>query len=213
MGGYGSGRPSCKQKTDGCRSLDVNRLNREGCLRPGWQGNWQWSRDGVKVASIGYRATEAGLVLDYRIKLSGDDWEPISQTVPLSHVDCHYGNQRPYFCCPGVVNGRHCQRRVGKLFLGRKYFLCRHCYNLTYTSQSEPKCDRALRRANKIRMALGGEPGMAHWIATKPKGMWQRTYQRKRWEIDHYENQANQLFINKFQHLLTKEDRKFFFDA
>jgi hypothetical protein len=213
MGGYGSGRPSHKQKAEGCRTLNVNRLNRENCLRPGLQGQWEWSSDGKKVASVIFKITEVGVVLDYSIKLYGDDWETISQTVPLTHVNCNFGNQRPYFQCPGVVNGRHCGRRVGKLFLGGNYFLCRHCYNLAYTSQSEPRYDRALRRANKLRMALGGEPGTAHWVAPKPKGMWQRTYQRKQWEIDHYEHQANTLFIAKFAHLLSREDRELYFDT
>ncbi len=43
MGGYGSGRPGHKQKAEDCRSLDVNRLHREGCLEPGRMGNWVWS--------------------------------------------------------------------------------------------------------------------------------------------------------------------------
>lgn len=213
MGGYGSGRPGYKRKAEGCRTLNVNRLNRENCLRPGLQGAWEWSSDGKKVASVNFKITEVGVVLDYRIKLYDDDWETISQTVPLTHVDCNFGNQRPYFQCPGVVNGRHCGRRVGKLFLGGKYFLCRHCYKLAYTSQSEPTYDRALRRANKLRTGLGGEPGTANWIAQKPKGMWQRTYQRKRWEINHYEHRANTLFIAKFAHLLSRKDRELIFEA
>jgi hypothetical protein len=40
-----------------------------------------------------------------------------------------------------------------------------------------------LRRANKLRVALGGEAGTANWIAPKPKGMWHRTYERKKFEI------------------------------
>jgi hypothetical protein len=28
-----------------CRSIDVNRLHKTGCLRPGWAGGWQWTRD------------------------------------------------------------------------------------------------------------------------------------------------------------------------
>ena len=67
MGGYGSGRPASKRKADDCRTLDVNRLNREGCLRAGWQGHWQWSHDGKQVASIGCKATETSFVLAYRI--------------------------------------------------------------------------------------------------------------------------------------------------
>ena len=39
MGGMGSGRYGGRPVVDGCRSLDVNRLHREGCLRPGWFGD------------------------------------------------------------------------------------------------------------------------------------------------------------------------------
>ncbi len=82
MGGYGSGRPASKRKAEGCRTLNVNRLNREGCLRPAWPGTWQWSRYGKQVASIGCKATETSFVLNYRIQLNGDDWEPITQPIP-----------------------------------------------------------------------------------------------------------------------------------
>ena len=61
-------------------------------------------------------------------------------------------------------------------------------------------------------MALGGEPGSAHWIAPKPKGMWQRTYQRKRWEIQWCEDQANQLFLSKFRHVLSDDELRMYFD-
>lgn len=38
MGGAGAGRSGGRPVIDGCRSLDVNRLHREGWLRPGWTG-------------------------------------------------------------------------------------------------------------------------------------------------------------------------------
>ena len=40
MGGIGSGRPSGlgRDTVESCRAIDVNRLHREGCLRPGWCG-------------------------------------------------------------------------------------------------------------------------------------------------------------------------------
>ena len=124
MGGYGSGRTSTKRRAEHCRSLDVNQFHRTGCLRTGWQSNWVWSRDGQEVARINCRTEERRIVLDYNVRERGGDWELISQAVPITHQDCNYGGQRPYFACSGVVNGQHCGRRVGKLFLGGKYFLC-----------------------------------------------------------------------------------------
>jgi hypothetical protein len=107
-----------------------------------------------------------------------------NEPIPLAETDCHYGGKRPWFRCPAVRNGRSCGRRVGKLSLGQKYFVCRHCLGLAYTSQSEEPMCRHNRRANKIRMALGGEPGTASLPPRKPKGMHWRTYWRKMDAID-----------------------------
>ena len=211
MGGYGSGRPGNTRKAEDCHSLDIYKMKRERCLEVGSRGNVMWSRNEKEIARIRFHCTGSDLALDYRFRRYGGDWEDIKQSVPLIQTDCHYGGERTYASCPGVVNGLHCGRRVGKLFLGGRYFLCRHCYNVSYSSQSEPKPDRALRRANKIRMALGGEPGGAHWIASKPKGMWQRTYQRKRWIIQENEHQANIAFLRKFGHMLGKDDLEILF--
>jgi hypothetical protein len=179
MGGFGSERPSGsgRVKVESCRSLDVNRLHREGCLRAGWIGGWQWTVDGKEVASIGLRAECHRLELTYRIRIGDRDWEAVAETVRLVRVACRYGGTRPYFVCPGVVNGRAYGRPVAKLHLGGRYFLCRHCYRLDYASQSEASFDRALRRANKIRQRLGGDPGMVAPFPSRPKGMWQRTYE------------------------------------
>ncbi|WP_039017404.1 hypothetical protein [Halocynthiibacter namhaensis] len=212
MGGYGSGRSSYKQKAEHCRSLDVNRLHRAGSLQHGSQGSWVWSSEDAEVARVGYKTDHSRFVLNYKVRQNRGDWEPITQPIPLTYSSCHYGNQRPYFLCPGIVAGQHCGRRVGKLYSGGRYFLCRHCYNISYASQSEDRHNRMLRRANKLRTALGGEPGAAHWIAPKPKGMWERTYQRKRLKIDWCEDQANSWFIEKYAHLLGTEERAMFFD-
>jgi len=104
-----------------------------------------------------------------------------------------------------------CQRRVATLYAGGRYFLCRNCYDIAYTSQSEPVCDRALRRANKLRMALGGEPGQAYGIASKPKGMWQRTYERHRAEIEHNERQADLAFLSKYAGRLSSDELEMYF--
>jgi hypothetical protein len=68
-----------------------------------------------------------------------------------------------------------CGRRITKLHLSVRYFLCRHCNKLAYASQFEQPWQRALRKSNKLKQRLDidvdGEP-----LLDKPKGMWVRTY-------------------------------------
>ncbi len=193
MGGYGSGRPSQHGKTSHYRSLDVNLMAKAGVLRPGNSAGWQWTVDGEKVANISTRAEAGRLILTYRFREYDGPWQPITQTVPITHVSCAYGGSRTYFLCPGVVNGRHCGRRVGKLYSAR-YFVCRHCLRLTYPVQSEEPHYRQLRRANKHRAALGGDPGTCSFFS-KPKGMHWRTYDRIVAEIDRAEDRADTAFL------------------
>jgi hypothetical protein len=209
MGGFGSGRPSGtgRSKVEECRSLDVNRLHREGCLRPGWAGNWQWTRGGERVAWIGLRAERDCLNLDYRVRSGGgSDWADIAENIRVVHVGCRHGGSRPFFICPGVVNPRVCGRRVAKLFAAGRFFLCRHCYRLAYASQSESELDRALRRANKIRRQLGGEPGMASRFPERPKGMWRRTYDRLHERAFKIEMRAEEFMDLSLTHLAARID-------
>lgn len=211
MGGVGSGRPSGsgRDTVEACRSLDVNRLHREGCLRSGRVGGWQWTRDGERVAWINLRADADRLHLTYRVRIGGGDWEDVAEAVRIVRITCRFGGSRPYFICPGVVNGVVCGRRVVKLHGSGRYFLCRHCCRLGHASQSEASWDRALRRANKIRQRLGGNPGMAAPFPTRPKGMWRRTYKRLRAEVIETEICAEEAFELRTERLLARlEDRK-----
>ena len=206
MGGIGSGRPcgSGRDTVEACRSLDANRLHREGCLRGGWAGGWQWTRDGEQVASIGLRSEANRLHLHYRVRTGGGDWEDVTEPVYIVRVACRFGGSRPYFICPGVVNGVACGRRVAKLYLSWRYFLCRHCHRLAYASQSEDALDRIFRRANKIRQRLGGDPGMAAPFPPKPKGMWQRTYKRLLNRTFEAETEAEEAFAIRTERLLSR---------
>ncbi len=208
MGGLGSGRPSGSGRStvETCRSLDVNRLHRDGCLRPGWSGGRQWSINDEKVASINLRAEADQLLLSYRVRFYGGEWESVEETVRIIRVPCRFGGTRPYFICPGVVNGIACGRRVAKLHGPGRYFLCRHCYRLAHASQREANLDRSLRRANKIRMRLGGEPGMAEPFPARPKGMWRRTYNRMREQVFEAEMLADEALYIRWRQLLTHID-------
>jgi len=211
MGGYGSGRPGNSQKAEHFRTLDANALHRAGALKAGWSGGWQWSNDNEVVARIEMRATTNAIILAYRVRSHGADWESIVQPVALIYVSCNYGGDRPYFRCPGITHGRPCNRRVGKLFAAGRYFLCRHCYRIAYASQSETIEDRLLRRANKRHVVLGGQNGTAYGIATKPKGMWQRTYDRHCDEIERCEDQADRAFLARYRHSFSSEEQEMYF--
>ena len=210
MGGFGSGRPSGsgRDKVEYSRSIDVNRLHKAGCLTPGWTHGWQWTQDGEKVATITLRAEADWLHLSYRVRIAGGEWESIEEPVRLVRVPCRFGGARPYFLCPGVVNGIACGRRVVKLHGAGRYFLCRHCYRLAHASQSEDRWDRTLRRANKIKQRLGGEPGMSAPFPRKPKGMWQRTYERLRDEAVDAEVRADDAFMRRAERLLGRIDNR-----
>jgi hypothetical protein len=205
MGDLGSGRPSGSGRTtvEAYRSIDVNRLHQEGCLCTGWRGAWQWTRDSEKVAWINLSAGPDRLRLNYRVSVSGGDWQDIDETVPIVRVPCRLGDLRPYFACPGVVSGVTCGRRVTKLYGAGRYFLCRHCYRLAHASQSEGTMDRALRRANKIRQRLGGHPGMAAPFPERPKGMWRKTYERLRAKTFEAEISAEVAFETQAARLLA----------
>jgi hypothetical protein len=146
------------------------------------------------VASIRLRATADQLILNYRVCCNGEDWTDVEEAVRLARTPCRFGGWRSYFVCPGVKNGRPCRRRVSKLYGGGRYFLCRHCYNLAYASQSEDPYSRLLRRADKRKIALGGKPG-SYSLPPKPKGMHRRTYERHLAEIAAAEDQGDLAFL------------------
>ena len=184
-------------------SLDIDRLNPAGCLRPGYRGGWEWTRDGEQVASLRFWRDANGLVLSYRVRDHGGEWQDVEQPTPIVWMPCRFGGGRPYFVCPGVVNGIVCSCWVTKLYGAGRYFLCRHCYRLAYASQREDRYDRALRRANKIRVRLGGEPGVASAFPTRPKGMNRETYERLQSAALNAEIQAEE----RLTHLLARLQR------
>jgi hypothetical protein len=208
MGGFGSGRPSGSERdnVEACRSIDVNQLHRAGCLRSGWIGGWQWTRDGERVASINLRAEYDRLHLSYRVRIGGGEWEDVAESVRIVRLPCRLGGARHYFMCPGVVNGIACGRRVSKLHGPGRYFLCRHCYRLAHASQSEAAWDRTMRRANKIRQRLGGDPSMAAPFPPKPKGMWRRTYERLREQAFGAEMRVDEAFTLQVARLRARID-------
>jgi hypothetical protein len=120
--------------------------------------------------------------------------------VPLDWTACNFRGKRTWFICPGAK----CSRRLALLYGPGRYFLCRHCYDLTYQSQRGNKMYRSLHRAQKIRKQLGGSANMTEPFPEKPKGMHWRTYERL-WQ-EHHEAELEQL--SKMRQWLDKLEKQ-----
>ena len=191
VGGVGSGnwyRFDKKGTTDECQGIDVRYLHRNGLLKPDHSFSLRWSRAGRETGSIRGIAFRDRVILLYRHRSGlAREWEDVQEPVPLEWTACNFGGERPWFVCPGAG----CGRRVAVLYGPGRYFLCRHCYDLTYQSQRENGMYRALHKAQAIRERLGGSANMTEPFPEKPKGMHWRTYERLWWQ--HHEVEMAQL--------------------
>lgn len=195
MGGVGSGnwyRFDKKTTTGDCHDVDVRYLNRHGLLKPGGWFSLRWSRGERETGSIGgsVEGTEKPerVILRYRSRSEpSSEWEDVREPVHLTWTGCNFGGERPWFVCPGAG----CGRRVAILYGPGRYFLCRHCCDLTYESQRENAMYRALHKAQAIRERLGGSANMTEPFPERPKGMHWKTYERLWWE--HHEAETEQL--------------------
>ena len=199
MGGIGSGnryRYGSKNTIEGRTSLDINRWARDGYLTADRSFSWQWTWGDGSTSNINVRVESAWLIrLIYRTRSGGEvDWTDVDYSIQLTRTPCRFGGERTWFLCPG----RGCGRRVAKLYCAGRYYVCRHCGDLAYSSQREDAGDRALRRAQAIRKKLGGSVSMYDPFPCKPKGMHRRTYERLRAQAGHLEYQSNIHIAEKF---------------
>ncbi len=187
MGGYGSGRRGdARDTTADYLRMDVRFMERQGYLRVFCGGSLHWSRRGERFASINFRSESDRVVLSYKNRTRGEEWESLEYPVLLERTPCNYGGFRSWFRCP--ASG--CGRRTATLFGGR-IFACRRCYGLAYESQRQLPHDRAADRAQKILDRLRAE----HYTIfdTAPprlKGMHRRTYERLRYQYSRSRHQA-----------------------
>jgi hypothetical protein len=184
----------------------LGQINLAGCLRPGYRGGLEWKRDGERVASVRLQREQDRLILSYRVRQHDGEWQGVEQPTPIVWRSCRFGGARPYFVCPGIVNGIACGRRASKLYGAGTYFLCRH-YRLAYTSQREDRYDGALRRANNICMQLGGKRGTGSLFPNRPKGMHHKTYKRLQSAVLSAELLAEERLVIFLERLQRRERR------
>jgi hypothetical protein len=159
---------------------------------------------GSELFSVKVRAEAEQVHLSYAMRVEDGKSEDMTETISIAQFPCRFGGSRAYFICPGPRYSTECGRRTTKLHLSRRYFLCRHCNQLTYASQYEQAWQRALRRANKSKQRLGIDVGTGDPLPDKPKGMWTRTYGRLLDEMLAAEILADEAQANMFQRLLSQ---------
>jgi hypothetical protein len=159
MGGSGSGRWGWHDKkttVEECLVLSAGKLAREGVIaQSAGSGALWWTNavSGERTASLGYTREIGNNLVILRLRYTGTrrggEKHDIDEWIVLQTTQSAVGGFRWWFTCPLVVNSRSCGRRVGKLYLpsGARYFGCRHCHALTYTScQESHRYDRLFGR-------------------------------------------------------------------
>jgi hypothetical protein len=168
MGSFLSGTKWHKKRTvESCSALDAANLKRQQFLMPGSEvrGTLRWVRRtwvGESEQRVGLCvAVPAGGVtgtvrLSYHATKSNED---VTYSVRLVTTPCHLGGVRWWFICPLSRSGVACGWRVRKLYLVGRYFGCRRCHDLTYTStqESDPRVYAALRGG--IDLTMFDDPG------------------------------------------------------
>lgn len=154
MGGRGSGQYyhwSNAVTVEETKRIDIRFMRRNRMLSPGSVGSLYWNCAGEPAGDIRYVCYLDRLVLKYRYRYNGGDWEPVEQTIFFDCTYCHLGGERLWFHCP------YCGRRCEVLCLAGKFAACRVCYRLPYRSQCEGPLDRLIRRQYKLEAMLWGK--------------------------------------------------------
>lgn len=115
--------------------LSIFRLKEWGYLDTGytsatisWENGWGRKNSVRIVVDMGSYAP----VVRLSYSSGGEDY---SYDVRLTSDDCRFGGKRYWFICPLRVEGRSCGRRCAMLFSAGRYFGCRKCYDLAYSTQ------------------------------------------------------------------------------
>ncbi|SEP10096.1 hypothetical protein SAMN02799625_04679 [Methylobacterium sp. UNC300MFChir4.1] len=147
---------------EGLPEVDVRTLKRSGSLRPG-------------TSAVLTKRYAGQIVCEVTATMQADCDEVLISFgdrmafVGLVYTPQRLGGRRAWFLCPC------CKRRAAILYP----FVCRRCSGITYPSQREAPHHRAIRKAQKLRIRLGGSGNMMEPLPPRPWGMWDRTYRQR----------------------------------
>lgn len=129
-----------KSEVDGLIWLDMAMLKKLGFLSGAvsqpvsWTNTLSQAKNRImldvnlytKIARLTYTTTD----------LYTEEKVDYNYPIALESTPCNLGGERWWFICPLVVNGVYCGRRIRKLYKDGRYFGCRACQNLCYSSQN-----------------------------------------------------------------------------
>jgi hypothetical protein len=87
------------------------------------------------------------------------------------------------------------------LYSAGPYFLCRHCYDLTYRSRQDSDRLGPLHKARRIRQRLGGSANLLEPFPARPNGMHWSTYHRLYQDCTHAEVKYFRTSSERFEKL------------
>jgi hypothetical protein len=120
--------------------LDLAWLRRQKLLRPGTSSLINWTTGGQPSGSIRIEVGVDTILLIYRTRSYGEDWQDRRELVRFRETNTKFGGRRRWFACPRC--GRVC-----RVLLGGGRFLCRRCQWL------------ALSVTARVRLEPGHQPG------------------------------------------------------
>jgi hypothetical protein len=198
-------RPRQRACLESGLKLDINKLVREGLLRPGAKAGpymlgWTNSYTGELTAS---GLITIHLLSDYegwfRIQIG-----ELDQGVDLVAQPRHFGGRQWYFKSP--VTGQCCSA----LWMppGARRFASRQAWgrHVAYVSQFDTPVDRAHRGKAKIKARLIGTCDPDEWdLPPKPKWMRWHTYNKQVDKFDRYEGRLDALCRQALMRILRKD--------
>lgn len=133
---------SKKEEADGLKKIQTWFLKKHGYFKGGyvggtikWKSNWSEVESSIGISTNIFEEKRHLRIWYTQTNLDGEKTE-FDYEIPLTTTRCYFGGVRYWFICPWYANGTYCGRRVGVLYLSDKYFACRYCYDLSYSSRN-----------------------------------------------------------------------------
>jgi hypothetical protein len=152
--------------------IDMALLNRYHLVKRGVFSEVRWVFRGRETGKAKFTLeSETRMYFVYSVVAWGGKHATAECNVLLASTRQPLGGVRKWFKCPSC--GRAC-----RVLYARAGFRCRLCAKLVYLTQKAASSERALIRAQKLHMRVGGSGSLTEPFPPKPRFMHSKTYHR-----------------------------------